>query len=641
MGNETIELLNQRYSDLERQWNDIRSRRDTELGNRVQQMDNGYTPNPWMAAGMAGIYGRDPFTAYNQAELMNQARQTGRYNLVDENLTNQEKNLTDLMKSVQARMTARTTAEASPYHFIGMDGNLYVGNKQTGNTSVIASDKINEWQKAVDRYYNTIVKEGNMTVAQARDEAMRQATAEMGALGSKKAVSMGGVEDSRDGQKPVTPVAQPPMAQPSQPVVAQQPAPVAQPVRFTLDPVMQKRLADDPEFVEKEIKRLGMSPEEETAFRKYVGTLPKNKGDLISDVDRKKNFTDIEHVKSNESAIQLMINDNRKKKPPGWQRIERDLVNERTSLRNIASMFLGEEKRLTQPPGTPPARGTTAPVKADTIPYQPAQVSGPTPITDPWSPGGGVDTSTRIQSPEERQYFEKSALPEYDADRAALSSMNQMGRYLDQMETILSSPNISSVSGPLHEQLTNIGGFINYIDSDAKLAKGAATVPAYFGVLMDVVRDKITALGSGTAVSNLDLIVSQKSLGDLRNTPEGNRILNGLLRLNLAEFRERLNSKVGTFDIEGGRGYREWDKTRLKMDSTPSFTLRRNQNTGEYLVQSKADWLAEMKTKFPKRSEKDISGLWKRFADDQTRDVLHIVRKFTKDPIKYQGQELK
>jgi hypothetical protein len=237
----------------------------------------------------------------------------------------------------------------------------------------------------------------------------------------------------------------------------------------------------------------------------------------------------------------------------------------------------------------------------------------------------------------------------YQVDKDSLSSLNKMEGYLNQMNTILSNPNIHMVSGPLHEQLTTLGGFINYVDPDARLAKAASSVPAYFGTLMDVLRDKIQALGSGTAVSNLDLVVTQKSLGDLRNTPEGNRILNALLRLNLSEFKHRLDKKTSSFDRERGTGYSTWDKTgRKQLGSTPQFTLIRNPNNGEYSVVDRETWLSTMQAKFKDRKPEELAKHWNRIADENVRMMLtgakqELVKsgKYSpNDPIKFQGKAL-
>lgn len=449
------------------------------------------------------------------------------YKLESGYIDNRQKQINDLREKLLSRMGQRDQASAAPYHFMPMAGNVFVGDKRSGQMALVASDKMSEWQKAYDAAYKMLEKEGGKTEAEIAAEAFSSASRLMNQLGVAQPLNMGGVTDVSKGNIQGT-VGTPPTA------------------------TEQKQ----PEL------KLDFTPQSVAQLRKNPAAVQRMK-------------EEVKHIPGAADQIDALI-----------------------------SGTVGQE----------------APAQAPTTPTAP---------------------STYVASPQERQYFEKVALPEYEGDKSALSSMNQMDRYLAQMNDILSNPNIGMVSGPLHEQLTTIGGFVNYIDPDAKLAKATQSVPAYFGVLMDVVRDKIKALGSGTAVSNLDLIVSQKSLGDLRNTPEGNKILNGILRLNLAEFQARLKGKVSSFDIQGGRGYREWDKKRLSMDSTPGFTLRRNPNTGEYSVQSRDEWLTEMKSRFPNRSEKEIVSAWKKFSDDQTRKVLTGARQFTKDPIKFQGQEIK
>jgi hypothetical protein len=114
----------------------------------------------------------------------------------------------------------------------------------------------------------------------------------------------------------------------------------------------------------------------------------------------------------------------------------------------------------------------------------------------------------------------KNYADQHQADLASIAGIRNMGPSLNAMKAILSNPNLINV-GPLHEQLTELGGFMAYIDPSSDLAKSVNNTPAYFSNLMNLVRDKIAALGSGTAVSNLDLIVSQMSAGSLENTLNG------------------------------------------------------------------------------------------------------------------------
>jgi hypothetical protein len=66
--------------------------------------------------------------------------------------------------------------------------------------------------------------------------------------------------------------------------------------------------------------------------------------------------------------------------------------------------------------------------------------------------------------------------------------------------------------------------------------------------MMDLVRDKIKALGSGTAVSNLDLTTTMESVGALTNSAEGKRrILRAMLQ-DLQEAEQVARDKIDYYN---------------------------------------------------------------------------------------------
>jgi hypothetical protein len=137
----------------------------------------------------------------------------------------------------------------------------------------------------------------------------------------------------------------------------------------------------------------------------------------------------------------------------------------------------------------------------------------------------------------------------------------------------------------------------------------------YYANLMNLVRDKIKALGAGTAVSNLDLIVTQKSVGDLRNTADGNKKLLAVMELQNATMMSKLNNKLGYFDQ--GKTY---DKYR--GDASATHILRRSPKTGEYWVQSREDWAAEQAEAGVVRSPKEADKFFEQEARNATKRMI-------------------
>ena len=172
-------------------------------------------------------------------------------------------------------------------------------------------------------------------------------------------------------------------------------------------------------------------------------------------------------------------------------------------------------------------------------------------------------------------------------DRSNLESLRKLENNRSVMAEIINSG--KNTSGLFHEYVNKAGGIMNYIDPDSSLAQYAGNDAVYFSKMMDLVRDKIKALGAGTAVSNLDLIVSQKSVGDLRNTPEGNKKLLAIMELQNATIESKLNNKLDYFDQS-----KSYDKYRGDPSSThivrattlPSGEVR-------YWIQTRDGWINE------------------------------------------------
>ena len=176
---------------------------------------------------------------------------------------------------------------------------------------------------------------------------------------------------------------------------------------------------------------------------------------------------------------------------------------------------------------------------------------------------------------------------ENTADRQMLTDSRQMEQSLKVMQEIMNSG--INTSGQAHELVNKFGGYLNYIDPNGTLAKSAGNDAVYFSNMMNLVRDKIAALGAGTAISNLDLIVTQKSVGDLRNTPEGNAKLAAIMELQNATMQTKLGGKLDYFDQN-----KSYDKYRGSGDPTHLVRASRlPSGDTRYWVQTREGWINE------------------------------------------------
>lgn len=229
-----------------------------------------------------------------------------------------------------------------------------------------------------------------------------------------------------------------------------------------------------------------------------------------------------------------------------------------------------------------------------------------------------------LRTVRDRKVDEKMAegeVADYQTTKDQIGAMFSANQSMIPMEGILLSG--KHTSGQMHETLTKVGGYLTYLDPEGNLAKSVGNDAAYFGIMMNLVRDKIQALGSGTAVSNLDLIVTQKSVGDLRNTPQGNLKIIGLSKLYNATMSQLGQAKIEYFDKNGKlQGY--------KSDNEPTHAIRATRNPYKdstiisYNVQTKGDWVKEQIRRNPgKEIPPDILDReWKRFADNSVRAMF-------------------
>lgn len=181
----------------------------------------------------------------------------------------------------------------------------------------------------------------------------------------------------------------------------------------------------------------------------------------------------------------------------------------------------------------------------------------------------------------------KGYADQYLEDQKTIAEIKKMEMARQTMAQIVQSG--KGNFGPAHEFLNKAGGYLSYIDPKSTLAEYADNDALYFSKMMDLTREKIKALGSGTAVSNLDLIVTQKSVGDMRNTREGNAKLLAIMELQNATMMAKLGNKMSYFENNN----KSYDK--YNGDPAPTHIARASVVDGQrhYWVQSKKGWIDE------------------------------------------------
>ena len=192
--------------------------------------------------------------------------------------------------------------------------------------------------------------------------------------------------------------------------------------------------------------------------------------------------------------------------------------------------------------------GTNAKLEGSPIPYTPEQLAAIASDMNKGKPSSNSQERALLTPAQQKAATDYAGTTATDAAKEAtqvipqkLQDFGNMRLNILPMESSVLSGDLNT--GPAHEMLSQMGGFMNYFDSDHTLAKSTNNDQLYFGNLMNIARDKIKALGSGTAVSNLDLITTLKSLGDLRNNPQGILKLTGLLNYMSLLQEDKLKSK--------------------------------------------------------------------------------------------------
>jgi len=140
--------------------------------------------------------------------------------------------------------------------------------------------------------------------------------------------------------------------------------------------------------------------------------------------------------------------------------------------------------------------------------------------TDKFNPRAGVTVNNQMPAAEKAAAVEMAKLDAKttnelrEAGIAAGSTLN----VLDRMEKSVTSDKVANgLTADVVSGLQNIAVTLG----DKSLASKAAANEQYIADVAELVRGKIKALGSGTAISNTDLLFTQRSMPELLKTREG------------------------------------------------------------------------------------------------------------------------
>jgi len=542
---ETVQYLRNEYEDVNRQWIENEARRDAELQKQtdyLNQQDKRDT-DPMLAAGIGGIYGRDPFQEYQRARLPGIAREGTRRSLINENLASKEKSLADLREKVIARMNAAKAAQETKNRWVASkarDG-IWLNNEATG-----------EGKWAV----------GPVDVFKLQEDYKKRLLDHANTVGLYK--RPGWTDDDIDNQAKI----------------------------------LAKSYANGTEeqqaAIEQQMRNMGIRPLDNTAL-----TTPQPKDT------------------SSTAALQL-------------QEIEEQLKKYGNNPRYAAPVAqLNEEKqRLTAmlegnvlPPayaGTPRQEASMAKMAAGTgVPDVRSNIPGSIPpvanarATAPTSSQGVGFAPTTQQRAKDAE-----KIAELDASGQALRGSNAALMDMERL-SLAADPKTGKLitsQGPASELITNLGGWVNYFDPKGTLAKTASNNAAFFSAMQNQVRTFISAYGSGTAVSNLDLIVAQMSAGSLDNTLNGRLKIIGASRA-MNEAMAIIQEKQRQHLANGGT------MADFKLDPkdpiiglAPVKKVIDGNTYVRYEPLTKETFLAKFTAKYPKASVEDQQKEWYNFA---------------------------
>lgn len=133
-----------------------------------------------------------------------------------------------------------------------------------------------------------------------------------------------------------------------------------------------------------------------------------------------------------------------------------------------------------------------------------------------------VNIDNKAEAAGLKKLSEEEAQLVSELKRNAIGGAKLLGP-LNRMERLNDSGNVAQ--GPLANFNQELGKFAQYLGAGEEVKKRVAAGEAYFGAAADVVREKIKALGAGNAVSNIDLLFTRQSIGDLTNSQAGRALI--------------------------------------------------------------------------------------------------------------------
>ena len=538
--------------------------------------------NPWLKAGMAGIRGQDPFAAYQAAQLPIEAREAKIRELSSLDFDDEHTRLIDLSKVVAQRMKAAQTANKKwePKAKV-IQGRLVEYNPNT-ETSRVLYENIHD-SPLYGRIQEEVVKESlNERLGFGNNEAARQAwIKDM----TEKRFSDAIQKDSSVlfGDTPAKPAKPAPGSTPAKERVTEKAAVEIQPSISETSPtdVILSPPAINP----------GVSPNGARSIA------PKKNLEMIRQEMAKMSANDPRR-KILQAQMDEQLAPSGQYQPPEKIKEKGFAISPTGQPMPVNTRLTGAEKARTTPLPTPV-------VMKQPILSTPAQVE--------------LDKKDAVAM---SKYFETMPT-QLDSINKGLATVGRLHQATKDSDTVY---------GPAANFWEQAGGIAAYFDPQGKLGKQAAASQAYYGELMNLVRDKIAALGAGTAVSNLDLIVTQKSLGDLTQTQQGRMQLLGVLKATmLAEqqlLQQRQAFKTAHPEITSLSEFSTKFKQQVEKDgplyaimpyniskpSTKNRSGKANPLT-EYVPIMRDRWIEQARKVNPKATDAALLVAWKNWAD--------------------------
>lgn len=156
-----------------------------------------------------------------------------------------------------------------------------------------------------------------------------------------------------------------------------------------------------------------------------------------------------------------------------------------------------------------------------------------TPVGQPYHRGALVNVDQRAEGAGYKKKAEEDAQLVSAMKQKSIAGTNMLGP-ITRMEQM----NEAGIpEGPLANVEQGLGKLAVSLGAGDELKARTARGEQYFAAAADVIREKIKALGSGSAISNVDLLFTRQSVGDLTNTQAGRRLILKAMRQDLENIR--------------------------------------------------------------------------------------------------------